>query len=52
MGWLNKWMMRYLRNRGWVVFYLDENARACDQRHGVCWLQLHENERKAHDLTD
>ena len=31
-------MMRYLRKRGWVVFYLEENARACK---GVCWLDLY-----------
>ena len=35
-------MMRYLRKRGWVVFYLEPKARICD---GVtCWLKLYEYE--------
>lgn len=38
-----KWMMRYLRKRGWVVFYLDEFARKCQK--GFCWLSLYETER-------
>jgi len=24
---IQQWMMRYLRDRGWVVFWLDEEAR-------------------------
>jgi len=31
-------MMRYLRNRGWVVFYLEEKNRECN---GMCWLKLY-----------
>jgi len=33
-------MARFLRKRGWVVFYLDENARECN---GECWLKLYQN---------
>jgi len=32
-------MMRFLRRRGWVVFYLDEEARRCN---GECWLHLYQ----------
>ena len=36
-------MARFLRKRGWVAFYLDEEARQCK---GMCWLGLYqENER-------
>jgi len=35
--------MRYLRKRGWVVFYLDEFARKCQS--DFCWLNLYEQER-------
>lgn len=35
----NRWMANYLRRRGWVVFYLDKQAREC---RGGCWLQLYE----------
>ena len=34
-------MMRYLRKRGWVVFYLEKDARKCND---MCWLDLHEGE--------
>jgi len=34
-----RWMMKYLRKRGWVVFYLDDAARTCNN--GVCWLNLY-----------
>lgn len=33
-------MMRFLRKRGWVVFYLEPKARTCND--GVCWLKLYE----------
>ena len=32
-------MMRYLRKRGWVVFYLEPKYRVCDKE--CCWLQLY-----------
>ena len=35
-------MMRYLRKRGWVVFYLPKEARKCDK--DTCWLHLYESE--------
>lgn len=30
-------MMQYLRKRGWVVFYLPEDARRCCD--GICWIK-------------
>jgi len=36
-------MMRYLRKRGWVVFYLESQYRDCK---GVCWLKLYNSELK------
>lgn len=58
---VNRWLARYLKRRGWVVFWLDDCARRCwvsdgtesgDQRlarapHDSCWLALYESERKA-----
>ena len=35
-------MARFLRPRGWVVFYLDEEQRGCN---GECWLKLYESQR-------
>ena len=32
-------MMRYLRKRGWVVFYLEPRNRDCK---GICWLKLYD----------
>ena len=37
-------LARYLRRRGWVVFYLDEQAREC---RAECWMRLYQaGERK------
>ena len=33
-------MARYLRNQGWVVFYLEPEHRKCDEV--CCWLKLYE----------
>ena len=38
----NRWLAYYLRRQGWVVFYLDPQARACNT---VCWLSLYEEGR-------
>jgi hypothetical protein len=35
----NLLMANWLRRRGWVVFYLDEQARTCNK--GTCWLELY-----------
>ena len=35
-------MVRYLRKRDWVVFYLPERSRICDSE--CCWLSLYKNE--------
>lgn len=32
-------MMRYLRKRGWVVFYLEPRNRVCNG--DVCWLKTY-----------
>ncbi len=32
-------MMRYLRKRGWVVFYLEEEFRNCPEEN--CWINLY-----------
>jgi len=37
-------MMKYLRKRGWVVFYLNKEARICND--DCCWLKLYESEIK------
>ncbi len=34
---------RFLRKRGWVVFYLEEEARKCKD---MCWLKLYQDEEK------
>jgi hypothetical protein len=36
-------LMRYLRRRGWIVFWLDEHVR-CGS--GICWLDIYRDERK------
>ena len=38
----NRWMAYWLRRQGWVVFYLDEQARHCGKPHDGCWLALYE----------
>ena len=38
-------LMRYLRKRGWVVFYLDEVSRNCCNG-SVCWMELYNSEMK------
>ena len=35
-------MMRYLRKRGWVVFWLDKENRSCNG--DTCWLKLYNGE--------
>jgi len=40
---IQQFMMRYLRKRGWVVFYLDD-ARRCPK--DFCWLHLYVTEVK------
>lgn len=34
----HRWMARFLRRRGWVVFYLDDPCRHCT---AVCWLDCY-----------
>lgn len=33
-------MVRFLRKRKWIVFWLDEEHRECGG--GVCWLKVYE----------
>ena len=42
-------MMRYLQKRGWVVFYLEEQARTCNG--GVCWLSLYQSQEGTKSAT-
>lgn len=35
-------LMKYLRKRGWVVFWLETKYRKCNK--GSCWLKLYEEE--------
>ena len=37
-------MMRYLRKRGWVVFWLDKENRSCSGGGNTCWLKLYNEE--------
>ena len=39
-------LARYLRRRGWVVFYLDPAIRQCDAASG-CWLALYKEGERA-----
>lgn len=34
----HRWMMSYLRRRGWIVFYLEKEYRECND---LCWLKLY-----------
>ena len=36
-------MARFLRKRGWVVFFLEEEARNCND---MCWLKLYREQEK------
>lgn len=36
-------MAKFLRKRGWVVFYLEEEHRTCK---GQCWIDLYQAEEK------
>lgn len=45
----HRWMAAWLRRKGWVAFYLDEEARDCDG--GIagpdfCWLHLYRSEQE------
>ena len=40
-----RWLARFLRRRGWVVFYLEKQCRGCNTE---CWLQLY-NEMEARE---
>lgn len=37
-----RWAAYWLRRRGWVVFYLDKQARHCGKPCDGCWLALYE----------
>lgn len=40
----HRMIARYLKRRGWVVFYLEEKYRTCDGE--TCWLKLYQSEEK------
>jgi len=37
-------MAAYLRKRGWVVFYLEEEQRGCTNNLDGCWLKRYKSE--------
>ena len=37
-------MAKFLRKRGWVAFYLEEELRTCGN--DMCWLKLYNSEQK------
>jgi len=41
-------LVNYLRKKGWVVFWLDKQARFCNEGEGkgTCWLRLYEDAMK------
>ena len=43
-------MARFLRSRGWVVFYLPEESRTCNG--DVCWMQLYQDTSKVAGLLE
>lgn len=45
--WFERLLMRYLRRRGWVVFWLDEPAQHCS---AVCWLHEYRQGQGLPDL--
>lgn len=49
-SWPNRVMARYLRRRGWVVFYLDEQSRHCGEgKNLTCWLALYQDDERRGD---
>ena len=40
----HRMMANFLRKRGWVVFYLEEEHRKCSK--DVCWLELYKSDCK------
>lgn len=48
ISFLNHWLARYLERRGWVVFYLDEEARKC---RAVCWMDEYQKHKPIDDRT-
>jgi|SRR3989304_4561668 len=37
-------MASYLRSKGWVVFYLEEENRCCGNNADGCWLKMYKAE--------
>jgi|SaaInlV_150m_DNA_3_1039698.scaffolds.fasta_scaffold08620_5 hypothetical protein len=44
MKWIKMKILTYFRNRGWVIFYLEDEHRKCNNQ--CCWLKLYESEEK------
>lgn len=36
-----RWAAKWLKRRGWVCFYLDQEYRTCNG--GTCWLRLYQD---------
>ena len=39
-------MANFLKKRGWVCFYLDEESRHCYDGKDGCWLKLYQESEK------
>lgn len=39
---LERLLVKFLRKRGWVIFYLEPNCRVCTH---ICYLELAENNK-------
>lgn len=39
----HRMLAKYLKKRGWVVFYLEEENRTCGD---TCWLKLYQDEQQ------
>jgi hypothetical protein len=47
LTWYQRVMARFLRKRGWVVFYLEERSRVCNE--GTCWMKLYQSSLESED---
>ena len=47
MKWIKMKILRYFRNRGWVIFYLEDIHRNCK---GQCWLKLYQAEENRGEI--
>lgn len=49
-NWIERQMMKYLRKRGWIVFWIDEHCKKeCTGTNftQTCWLRIYLESEKA-----